>query len=313
MAIDAAKAAAWAAGNDHTGLKALGSGFLFWWHQVLPKAFQTHLSVGRILCLVVKILAVVFIAASPIWIDYAEKGEISLDKTIMYTSLLVAALFIIWAYDNFRDSRATNRIKRNHEMRVALEHNRATGKFGEVITLKSGPVNIQKRDQLIDFILTCIDHKARTFVDRYEEGYFQVTLMVFLDSQGMQFQIKSRATHSRQTGIAVNARESAAYYVGRANRGWKAIHDLKNDGIFPYEGLSDKQSPPPYRSILMIPILYEALTAQGNRQLCLGVLSLDTAKPYEFWGAVGSDLTTQIQPYSRMLGLLLDNTNGMPV
>lgn len=309
--VDPERAKAWAAQGQEPLGQFFCSSVLFWLHQVLPNVFKTNFTLLEAPFLTIKFIAIATLAASPLWIDYLAKSAISLGAAIGYSVILILSMIYLHFYSIFSRKRSDIKDRKRHENLVALRHVDVVKSLQDVVSLRSPQTLRGQRDELIKDLLRSIDHKTRAFLGQYQESYFQTSLLVFRDSQGTQLLIKSRAYPNRREGVVVKAQDSAAYFVAQAKRDWKAIHDLKRDRVFDHRGLSDPARPP-YRSILLIPIITSSEGGDGT--ICKGVVSIDAAKPYEFWSSRGSDLTTQVMPYTEMIGLLLDGKDcGMTV
>ncbi len=89
-----------------------------------------------------------------------------------------------------------------------------------------------------------------------------------------------------------------AYFVAKARLPWKMVPDLKSEPPFTHEGIS--QADCPYRSVLLIPVVFEA-----DGKAC-GVITIDSSRAYEFWNyASAQNIFIQVMPFVRLAAILL--------
>jgi len=59
---------------------------------------------------------------------------------------------------------------------------------------------------------------------------------------------------------------------------------------------------PRYKSILLVPLLENV---ERNKYRCMGVVTIDSERPYEFWGGRDERIVIAIKPYLNLLTLTL--------
>jgi len=311
MAIDPDKALQWAQRNRPPKLEYLVALLGSWRHQVAPRLIGHKPTIGKFIVICLRAVVVLGIASSVFWIEYAKNKTIDFEAAWVFVVLLAVFMFVLWTIDRVLAHKKQKRVRRDHDRALARRHYSALRDMTAFMTVRPDAGTTGYMEKFIEALLNCIDHTTRSFLTHYEDLYFETSLLLFLDRTGDKLRIEARAHPYRARGATVSGPDSAAYYVAKAKRDWKAIHDLKTDKIFPNKGLS-KSDEPPYRSILLIPIICPLNDGTGD--ICKGVVSVDAEKPYEFWGAIGSDLTEQILPYVQLINLLVSETEyGMSV
>lgn len=298
MPVNPVEARKWAAESKQPA--TLTSKLLFVWHQVVP-SLRLNVSIKQFILAVVKFLAVVVIASSPFWIEYFQKNTMQIKDVALFTVPILLAMVYLYFYERsvLSDSSDISR----HEELVSLRQTKAINELNNVVRVNRGNSNKDKIDSIVKSLIGCIDQGTRSYLRQYKESYFQVTLMLFTDNTGTSFNIAHRAYPTRREGVVVASSGAAAFYVAETNSLSKAIHDLKNQSVFPYAGLS-ASAEPPYRSVLLLPV---TLSKRNGDTICLGVISIDASRPYEFWGTREYDLAVRLQPYVQLIGLLLDD------
>jgi hypothetical protein len=271
---------------------------LYCWHQKWPNLFNNGISIRSFISGLLKVLCILAISSAPFWIIYFENKPINWEVTVYSIIALSLCMVYIWCYD-FNSKR--RRVSSQHRENTIMLAQRQTQVFDELANLVDvdGGVHSAQVDKVIERILNCIDRTVQMHLKENTEQYFEVTLMVFLKGEN-KAHIGWRAHGTRPTNVKKDVTDTVAYYVAKTGVDFKAIHDLKKNAVFPFKGLSE-EGEPPYRSILLCPVKSEGI--------CRGVVSIDASKPYEFWGAMQTDLYHTIRPYLRLIDLLLNNEN----
>ncbi len=128
----------------------------------------------------------------------------------------------------------------------------------------------------------------------------RATLWIFHDEQGVQMRICERTTSARQSGQVSNSKDVMAYYVAKFKI-HRVIHDFRKHHPFPKARITGSD-PPSYRSILLIPLLD---TTGEFPDTCVGLVSIDSSRPYQFSPGNGEELVLKVSPYCAWLTLLL--------
>ncbi|WP_145254651.1 GAF domain-containing protein [Planctomycetes bacterium Pan216] len=152
--------------------------------------------------------------------------------------------------------------------------------------------------------LQCILHEAKETLGLGNQHWANATLFFFPDDQAMNLHLVAKvdptSSVTRSTDRTVSSETAAAFYVAKAGK-HRAIADFWNQDLFPKVRLSSNEKPK-YRSVLIVPIIK---TYQDSKSTCLGVLTLDTSKPYAFWHAE-ERVVKRIDPYLEVLAALRD-------
>lgn len=294
--VDVNKAQYWATNSDSSLPGLIWGHFKYNWYQRVPKIFSLELSILGVFAAVFRLAAITVLASAPFWIDHFSKGTLKPDLTILFIGTLLLAMVYLWAHEKFSVRRRSIRSVQEFTDKLALRLNETVRQITAHINLKDDVHELQ-RNELIVRVLGCIDHATRAYQKHTNELYFEVSLITF-NKDGVHLNVDCRAHSIRSLVRDIPVNDSAAYHVAKAGRDWKALHDLKNDKIFPFKGLAGADKPP-YRSMLLIPVI--------ENGYCSGVVTIDAGKPYEFWGGSGSDLTIQLMPYVQLIGSLIDS------
>ncbi len=307
MSIDQTEARAWAQA-DEGALDSFKGVLWYLWYQKRPKLLGAHFTILGLFLGLLRFASVVGIASSPFWIEYYTTKKVDWENSLIFTALITIFMMYNWLNDKYINNKNTSSMRRAHDQNLAVRDHEAVKSLLPLVQVGQQRRFEGQKNQLVVNLLNCIEQKTRHHVNVFKEDYFQVSLLLF-SSDGQTISIKNRAHPTRPLRESVEAVETAAYYVAQAKKEWKAIHDLKRGKIFPYSGLS-RPGAPPYRSILMVPMFSKAVV---GGEVCKGMITVDCAVPYEFWGPIAHDLAVKILPYSELINLLLDSSYGMKV
>ncbi len=271
------------------------------WYNHMPKLFGWTLSPMRLVFGLVRGLCFLAVSLSPVWLKYAAAPEaISWTEALLYSSLLTLILGYNFFYDKIiRDYRPKS-IAQKLRTRLSLEHCGVTSNLTGVLKLrkKEGQPTI---DGAMIKMLECIRDAARIQLGDYEGAHVEATLLLFDDPKCATIKVVNRTTHSRPTGRVKASEEVMAFHVAKSRK-HRVVNDFMSDGHpFPKQGLSGDI--PSYRSILMIPLL----DAQpGEQDTCIGVVTVDSSRPYHFWPGNGEDVVVQLKPFIVLLTFFLN-------
>lgn len=279
------------------------------WHSLLPKFLGYTLSPWRLVFGTLRFIGLLSLSLWPIWFKVYEAGlatHSNLPKATWTQAITVSFVLSIlvcynFVYDRITTTSKGRRMKRKLLLQLTNEIRGTISGFTPHIRLIR-PVEDQQHVRAARRkVLEWIRRVAQVHAADYEGTCIEVTLLVFADEKGETMRIEDRTTHSRPTGKTVRAEEIMAYYVGKSTK-HRCINDFRKDcHPFPKTGLS--LSEPGYRSILFIPLLD---LEGGSPDNCLGVVSIDSTRPYHFWPGGGAELVQKVSPFCSWLAILLN-------
>ncbi len=275
------------------------------WHSHLPKLLGWRPSPWSLLFGGLAWLFVAILTLWPIWSKlYDEASTLTWPQAILCSGVLSLMLLYKSAYDRVSGILRSRHRKRRIMHRLSAEMRGIIASLSPYI--KRAKVEHQAElNNAIRQVLQCICRVAQIHVRDYEAMCIDATLWVFDDPGCEQMRVQQRTTSSRPVGTTVKSRELMAYYVA-VSRNHRVIQDFLSDPHpFPKTGLSS-QGTPPYRSILLIPLLD---TISGTPNNCVGVVSIDSSQAYQFWPGAADDLVQKVSPYSAWLTVLLKLNN----
>jgi hypothetical protein len=230
------------------------------------------------------------------WQDNA--GQLTWQNAWWLVGFMVVLQLYAFLYDRSAKTYRAKTVRRRLLQRLSLELTGTISNFSKLVRPKQGQMQAIAATRKL--LLDCIRRVAEIHLADYEGAHLEATLLLFADEDCKQMQIAQRTTTERPTGKIVNSDEIMAYYVARSGK-HRAINDyLKDNHPFGKSGLSAAN--PPYRSILLIPLLE---LSSGAPDVCLGVVSIDSQRPYHFWPGSGDDLVVKVKPYCTWLAILL--------
>lgn len=241
-----------------------------------------------------QLILIVAIASAPYWPAVFEGRTPEKRLAPYYFGAAVALLFLKYLVTEVASAARRREKVENHQERTALEQRTL---FNDILPLATTPVpdfsNAAFMDVLRRTLLTIL-YTVKEVTDCIDNEYFQVALLVF--QPGNKIEVVARSGGPRQIHSSAKREDAMAYHVAAARLEWKNVPDLKRDSVFPFRGLSESDCP--YRSILFIPISYE----DGS----CAVLTIDSSRPYEFWGeSVSRRIFKRVIPFVRLLAILL--------
>jgi hypothetical protein len=274
---------------------------LGFWHNYIPKLFGWTVSPLRIVFGSIRGVFFLFVSLSPIWIKfYDHTSTLTWTEAITYSVILFAMLVYNFLYDKivkeYKPKSVANTLKR----KLSLELGGVANMIGELVRRKSKE-HATGVDAATGKILECIRDGARIYLGDYEGAHVEVTLLVFDDPQCEAMKIANRTTRSRPIGKVKKSEEIMAYYVAKGRK-HEVVHDfLADPHPFPKTSLSGDTAS--YRSLLMVPLLD---TASGGPDDCVGVVTVDSSRPYHFWPGLADGLVVELKAYLSLLVLLLN-------
>ncbi|HEX8063065.1 MAG TPA: hypothetical protein VF535_07595 [Allosphingosinicella sp.] len=240
------------------------------------------------------------LATAPFWIDFFDKKDVPKDHLVLYSAIMFALLVANWILDTFIKSGARRRRLQDHRETAAIEHRNLVNEMLKVVAVPAANLGDAVFMGVVARTLRVILQRIREELDTLDASYLEASLLLFQPNN--QIEIVERAVRNRAIGSSVERTRTMAYFVAQARRDWKHVPDLKREELFNFEGISDPSCP--YRSILFIPIIY----AEPRGSTAVGVVTIDSARPYEFWNeAVTDRLYKQVMPFVRLLAILFQS------
>lgn len=132
--------------------------------------------------------------------------------------------------------------------------------------------------------------------------------MLTFEANGL-VKIRARSTVERPIGAQISQEDTFAYLAAKYARDSFSIQNFRWASWFrkgravEYRGLSSP-GPPPYESILILPLPTVAIVGQNQRRK--GAVTIDAARPYEFLGKEVTILI-RVQAYLHLVNLMLTN------
>ncbi len=217
------------------------------------------------------------------WLDLAVSTWPSIGALI---ALHVAQFFIK------RSTKDKSRSRLEQERSLALA--RVNASLIELCQVSDRVRDQARRNLTLRDILETIDHEVRLSIDLEKpKGFFGVTLIVYGERRDI-LSVRARSSGGA-TADGLDAAQSVGHYATQAGKP-KAIHWLGGSDIFPDRSLSNRSRRARYDSILAIPL-------PGLEPI--GFITIDSARPFEFWGNRPNSLETILQPHSAMISFVL--------
>ena len=305
--VDTDKARAWVTKRRGIWHQVYGTS-LYFWHHWVPKFFSAKFTILSVLGFAFVALINLAIILAPAWSKVLTDQGLDFGKVEAaqwFSGVIVACLMLLrWVSEKAKES------KKNA---VALAKNRELLSFAQMKLFETlRPVvnraSVKKlkeaeRQIALDAVLKCIDCSALVATNQDTDGYFSVSLYLFHGATGDTADLLARSRPGRDTRAGLNSSGLVAYYAAELGREF-AVHDFKWQPVFPFLRPGTNEAPP-YRSILFVPVVDNSQPA--TRALCKAVVTVDSAVPFEFWGRRMQGVAAEIQPYLRLLNLLLSH------
>lgn len=267
------------------------------WHVRFALPFP---SAGSFFRAIARITVWLGLATAPFWIDYFDKAEVPRNHLYLYSAIMFALLVGNWALDTFVKNAARRNRLEDHREESALEHRNLVNEMLNIVNVPTANFGDAAFMSVLGRALRAILQRVREEFDTLDAGYLEASLLVFQPND--QITVLQRAVRNRAVGATTDRQKTMAHFVALAGLDWRQVPDLKREHPFSSEGISDPNCP--YRSILLIPIIY----ADPARNEAVGVVTIDSARPYEFWNEAATDrLYKQVMPFVRLIAILLQS------
>lgn len=155
----------------------------------------------------------------------------------------------------------------------------------EVLYATAGDLDVdghEMRRRLCQLML----NDMRIYLGDINGDYLEVTLLIYSAADGSKMRVEcrgdgnGRGTHKRDEWV-----ESGGLFahVSIFRRGISVINDFRKQKWFDFRSVTRPDQNPPYRSMLTVPLHGTNPSASSKTQI-LGVITVDSAKPYHFAG-----------------------------
>lgn len=273
-------------------------------HHAMPRLLDGPLSLWAMVALGLKLLSSIGILTSPFWIGLFLEDRLPTAVAGYAALALVGLRFIGWLAPKVRALGADHADDRRNLDSIATRHFNTIRELFGAMPPDCLPDDEQWRLRLSDKVSSCVLHVAQHHIGVEGASSLQCTFMAFDGDDAKKLRILSRARDTRLQSIEVPADQTISHYVAESGR-YFVVNDLKSQSIFPYRGLS--QTKASYRSIMLIPVVVDST----NGKACVGVVTLDSPRPCEFWGDIGDSLATQLIPFVHILTFVMNNRTPM--
>ncbi|MCQ0986566.1 hypothetical protein [Jiella marina] len=261
-------------------------------HHKLPKTLKSRLTIAGLSGTAVSFFSIILITISPWWSLYFKEQEVN-GRAIFYICAILFCLQCIKGLSGFVRNLSENiDTKREEVDQVSTRTYNLMYEIIGYIDREKIPTSDAEKRLIIKNVLECIIHSTRYTINATSTDYLQATCMTFADEDCDHFKIFCRASDNRQVGSVVECRQTIAYYSMLLNKNF-VVNDFKKQRFFPYKSISVPNEAPRYRSIMVLPLIEPA---EDGFRAC-GAISVDSSKPYEFFGDVGTQLATQLMPF----------------
>jgi hypothetical protein len=268
----------------------------------MPSFLDGPLSLWNSLALFLQLLSSIGLVTSPFWIGLFLENRLPTAIAINSALAIVVLRLLGWFAPKLKAMGKAHAVERRQLDELATRQFNIVKELFGALPDDCLPKDDQWRLRLSDRIVSCILHIAQDRIGGNVVG-LQCTFIGFDGTKAENLRVFSRARDTRPGGIDIRADQTIAFFVATSGR-FFVVNDLKSQGIFPNRGLSHPKAT--YRSIMLIPVI---IGPQTNRQ-CVGVVTLDSPRPCEFWGDIGDSLATQLIPFVHILTFVM--RNGYP-
>jgi len=266
--------------------------------RVLPRCFGVGSGVGLV-AISIRYIITFFIASTPFWVAYFQTpGDFDLSFAIWATVILAGLMLSSGAINTFWLNRKSDtKILRLRQSVAAFEANLQRD-IAKIVNPERHIQNDKEREILQRILATMAD-ETRAHLRNFDETSIQATLLLFSDEDFRYFLCRARARSDRPTGHTAKCDDSIAYaWLKHFPDQASTVHDITKQKVFPHR-LSDGAQATSYRSILILPLTVR--DESSHIQNVRGVVTLDSRRRYEFWGARRQELESLLEPHIRWI------------
>lgn len=261
------------------------------------------LSLWGMTIFLLQIISSVGLVFSPFWIGLLLEDQLPTAIAVKSAIAIAALRMLGWMAPKLRAMGSAHATDRRHLDELATRQFNIVKELFAALPEDCLPQDDQWRLRLSDRITSCILHISQSRISGGAAAGLQCTFIGFEGDAAERLRVFSRAKDTRPIAIDVPTDQTIAFYVAMSGR-YFVVNDLKSQKIFPQRGLSHPKAN--YRSIMLIPVI----VGPQSRKRCVGVVTLDSPRPCEFWGDIGDSLATQLIPFVHILTFVM--RNGYP-
>lgn len=259
---------------------------------------------GRGFALIIgRVLLNLGITATPLWFSWINQPQLRDFGFAAWTTGILGSLMISKEiFNNLKYHGDVERRAIKLRFQVAALEANLHRELAEITNI-SHYVNGDKEREILQRILAAMADQARAHLRYFDDTAFQATLFLFDDDNCENFLCRARARDNRPVGHRIPCNRSVAYFwaSGFPDRS-SSVHDIKVLSMFPPR-LSDGSVHTDYRSILILPLTVPA----GDSLQLRGVITLDSDRRYEFWGAKRAELESLLEPHVRWILAIIND------
>ncbi|UZD70897.1 hypothetical protein [Brucella sp. JSBI001] len=215
--------------------------------------------------------------------------------TLVQASIVSGSILLLSALVEFSNKRSKDKLSNAPEIHADMMLR--VGDFFSLIKLRTTK---NDNDDAIRSCLGILENYA-CLITNSPKGQISVSLVLYAGSSKTRMKIKHRNPgNTRPTNREFDATQLMGYRACSSGTKPRVVHDLKSFGKS--AGDSPTQSGVNYRSFLLIPIQ----SPDGNR--IRGFVSVDSPRPFAFYGERSSVLMVRCEPILNHLSDLIERT-----
>lgn len=269
-----------------------------WKYVIAPKFLKYEVNKGFIFALM-RLASLVAISSIPLAIKCLDGSiQIGWIWVVLSTVLILALQIYNLVYDNMMSHKKVMKNRRGMHTIASLTSSHAIEILNKCVKTRAKEHCDQHGRLLIQEVLVCVQHILAAHVDE-DVSKTQACLLQFEDEPCNTLCVFERAKHVRPIGVGMPTKDTMAYYIMKTKKHY-VLYDFLTDHPFDKSGISDPR--PSYRSVLFIPIIERM--GNGSPDVCHGMLTVETEKPYQFWFGEGDRLAVKLAPYVGWLLLI---------
>lgn len=268
------------------------------YHHVMPRLLDGPISLWGITSTLLQLVSTVGLFTSPFWIGLFLENTLPTWLAINASFAIVALRLLGWLAPKLRTMGKEHSSTRRQLDELATRQFNIVKELFAALPDDCLPKDDHWRFRMSDRIVSCILHLAKNSIGGSDAENLQCTFIGFEGPNADKLKIISRAKDIRPGSINTRSDQTIAYYVAESGR-YFVVNDLLSQEIFPHRGLSHEKAS--YRSIMLIPVVIDLTSGKA----CVGVVTIDSPRPCEFWGDIGDSLATQLIPFVHILTFVM--------
>jgi hypothetical protein len=280
---------------------------LFRWYLFRRRIHIEDVSIFRIMRMLLRCFTVLFLGAVPLVIaimkGVPETPTLAAANDVKYWMISVVIVqFINWWIGTTDSSGLKRKSRNDHQGKAASEVQAVI----DLVLQHGSRISFKKRHniliQIVQGLIDVVEHQVRISFEDYGSVYYCANVLWFTNEKFDEIEILARSDRARGAGVRVKSVGTAAFYAAKLDR-HIVVNDITSDR-HPFRRKGFSGGYVQYRSFICIPIT----SPDGASRCCVGVLTIDSQRPYEFSGKAESDIVTMLKPYCSILALVLSST-----